>query len=198
LAVNSSSAAAVLLICLAGLGSAAGAEMCEDCWEIGGRGIFLHPSSDAGTDPTFGIGVNGLYRFRPYWSVEVAYDRHPGSIPDGPDETVTFLTVTGSFTFQAAKDLRTRAYLLLGAGLAHDHVSSFETRVTTPSGVVRASSDAASDNGTAYVLGAGGLTSLKKKLWLRYEARWVQWSTFDIDQGALQIMVGVTYKISGL
>lgn len=125
----------------------------------------------------------------------MALDHHPGSIPDGPDESFTFLIISGSFTFRAERDQRTRPYVFLGGGLVYDSVSSNRVQVDTPSRSLPASAPSSNDTGFVYGLGGGGLTSLSSRTWLRYEVRWLQWSTFGIDQDALQFGVGVTWRL---
>jgi len=168
--------------------------MCEGCWEVGGRGAWLSPSETAGADPSLGMGLSGLFRFRPSWAVELAYDRHPGSIPDGPNETFSFLTVTGHITFRSAREQRTRPYLLIGAGFAFDHISSGSVDVSLPGGAVTAHGEPASDHGLAYSLGGGSVTSLSNQIWLRLEAKWLRWSSYGLDQDSIQVAAGLWYR----
>ncbi len=178
-----------------GVGSAPAADICEGCWEVGGRGGYLATSDDVGADSSALLGAAGQFHFRPYWSLAFALDLFPGEIPGGADETLTFLILSGAYTFRAAREQRTRPYGLVGAGLAYDRISSSTARIMTPSGPVTARSESASEAGFAYVLGGGGLSTLTERTWLRYEARWIQWSSFGIRQQAVALNVGLSVRL---
>jgi hypothetical protein len=90
------------------VGSAPAAEICEGCWEIGGRAGYLATSDDVGAESSALLGATGRFHFRPYWSLEFALDLFSGETPSGPDETLTFLTVSGAYTVRAAREQRTR------------------------------------------------------------------------------------------
>lgn len=179
---------------LAASATASAADLCEGCWELGGRGDWMSPSSSAGVDPSLGLGVSGLFRFRPYWALEFGYDRHPGSIPDGPDETLSFFTVTGMITFRSARDQRVRPYAFFGGGFAFDQIASSEVRISSAGRSITARSEPAGDNSLAYAIGGGAISSLTERTWLRLEARWLQWSSFGVSQDSLQISAGLWYR----
>jgi len=184
----------VLLLAIAAAAPTTAADLCEGCWELGGRGAWLTPSSSAGVDPSAGLGFSGVFRFRPYWALEFSYDRHPGSIPDGPDETLSFFTVSGMITFRSAREQKTRPYASFGGGFAFDQIGSERTRITTSGRTVTARSTPAGDNSLVYSIGGGALTSLTEHTWLRLEARWLQWSSFGISQSSPQIAAGIWYR----
>lgn len=188
-------AAAALLAAACSLGAIQAADICEGCWEIGGRAGAMIPSAETGMDPSLGIGAFGAFHFRPYWAVEFGLDRHPGRIENGPDETVTFFTVRGAFTFRAVRERRTRPYIFMGMGLGYDQVGTSERSVATPFGRVTARTRPDSDAGLAYVLGAGALTHLKGRLWLRYEGQWITWSTFGLGQDGLRALGTLTWRL---
>ncbi len=172
------------------------AEICEGCWEVGGRGAFLLPGDEGGLEPTWGAGAFGAFHFRPFWSVGLALDRYPGSIEDGPDETLTMFMVRGTFTFRAERDQRTRPYGFFGAGVAFDQVGSDERVISLPGGgAISSRSKPDSDAGVAYAFGLGGHTSLTDRTWLRFEGQWTTWSTFGIAPDALRIVVTWTRRL---
>jgi hypothetical protein len=172
---------------LAALSEARAADLCEGCWEVGFRGAYLDPSSSAGLDPTPGGGVTAAFRFRPFWSVEFALARYPGRIPDGPDETLGFFDLSLIYTFHAAREQRTRPYAFFVAGLASDQIQGATSGST--------SSRPASDYGLSEGIGAGGLTEIGTRSFLRYEARFINWSSFGISQSALVATVGAVFRL---
>jgi hypothetical protein len=171
------------------------AEICEGCWEVGGRGAALIPGDEGGLEPTWGVGAFATFHFRPYWSAGFSLDRYPGSIEDGPDETLTLLMVRGALTFRAEREQRTRPYGFFGAGVAYDHVAAEEVTIATQTGPVSARTQPDSDTGVAYCLGAGGHTALGSRTWLRYEGQWTSWSTFGIAPDALRLVVTLTRRL---
>ncbi len=179
----------------AGIAAAPAAELCEGCWEVGVRGGYLVPSTSAGTEAGFHAGVAGSFRFRPFWSVEFSLDRHAGSIEDGPEETFTFAAAAFTYTFRSTREQRTRPYALFSAGLIHDAVGPRATSAPTSSGPVAARSSPASDTGLVYGVGAGALTSLTGRIFLRYEVRWLSWSSFGIGQDAADALVAITLRL---
>jgi hypothetical protein len=185
----------LLTAAISATGTTYGAELCEACWEVGGRAGVMAPSEDAGLGTTPGVGAFGLFHFRRFWSVQFGLDRHPGAIDQGPDETLTFFLVRGAFTFRAERDQRTRPFAFFGAGLVFDHVGTDEREITTPAGSIRARSDPDSDTGPAYIFGVGGVTSLKERTWLRYEAQWITWSTFGIGQEGFRVLAALTWRL---
>lgn len=188
-------AAVLLAILLLSGGSSLAEDICEGCWELGGRGSVLLPGSDTGLEPVVGLGGFGSFHFRPYWSVEFSLDRHPGAIEDGPDETLTLFSVRGAYTLRSARDQRHRPFIYLGVGIAADQIGTIERTISTPAGPVTARTDPDSDTGVAYLLGGGGLSHLKGRLWLRYEGQWLTWSTFGLQQDGVRLMATLTWRM---
>lgn len=188
-------ASALIIVAVSTVGFAAAEDICEGCWEVGGRGGVLLPGQDTGLNPSAGFGGFGSFHFRPFWAVEFGLDRHPGSVKDGPDETVTLLMIRGAFTFRSSRDQRTRPFMTGGLGLAFDQIGTSERTITTPAGRVSARSNADSSTGVAYEISAGALTWLRGRLWLRYEGQWVTWSTFGIDQEGFRILGSLTWRM---
>jgi len=184
------------LVLAAAVGLTPAAELCEGCWEFGGRGAWLSPSSEAGTEPAAGAGAFAAFRFRPFWSVEFSLDAHPTKIGDGADETLAFLSLALEYTFRAAREQRTRPYLFFTMGMMRESVQSDERSVRTAgSGMILVRSEAAEDNSFTWGLGGGGLTSFGKRSWLRYEARLTRWATFGIGQQGWDFLVGVGFTL---
>lgn len=177
------------------MGAVRAAEICERCWELGGRAGALFPSEESGLDPSAGLGAFGAFHFRPYWAVEFGLDRHPGRIKDGPDETLTFFMIRGAFTFRAAREQRTRPFVFMAAGLAYDQVGTQERSISSTVGRLRVRTKPDSEAGIAYSLGAGGLTNLRGRLWVRYEAQWITWSTFGLEQTGLRALGTLTWRL---
>ncbi len=187
--------AAALLAVSTAIPFASGAEICEGCWEVGGSTAYLLPGDEGGLEPTWGAGAFGAFHFRPYWSVGFGLDRYPGSIENGPDETLTFLTVRGTLTFRSERDQRTRPYGFFGAGVAFDQVGTDEAVISTQTGPISARSEADSDVGVAYALGVGGHMSLGKRSWLRFEGQYTTWSTFGIAPDAFRFIIAWTRRL---
>ena len=188
---RSSLGAILLLAALTGTGTPSAAELCEGCWETGGRVSYLAPSSDSGTNAAAGVGAQAGFRFKPFWSVHFALDRTPSRISDGPDEALTLLSIAFEYTFRASREQRTRPFMGFVAGFTFDQVASG----VAPGGSTSVRSSPASDNSLMYGLAAGGLTTLSDRVYLRYEGRLLKWSTFGIGTHASDLLVGIVVKL---
>jgi len=187
---RSSLVAAVILAAWAATGTSAAKDLCEGCWEVGGRGAYLLTSGDTGSDPTAAFGVEGAFRFKPFWSVRFSLDRARTRVPDGADETLHFLMLAFEYTLRAERDQRTRPIILFTAGFGFDHVSAD----SASAGRVVGRSEPEGDHGLTYGVGAGALTTLTDRLYLRYEARYVKWSSFGAVSKANEIVLALNYK----
>lgn len=127
-----------------------------------------------------------------------ALDHHPTRIVDGPDVSFTLLTAAFEYTFRSARDQRTRpfGYLLLGAAREAIDADTASAPISGP-GSVTAHSSSVLDHSVVYGIGAGGLSSMGKRYWLRYEARLLQWSTFGESQTAVELLVGLAFRTGG-
>jgi hypothetical protein len=179
---------------LAATGAAPASDLCEGCWELGGRVPYVITRGDAGTESAPGLGAVGSFRFKPFWSVGFAFDRLPTKISDGPDETISFLTISFEYTFRSTRNQATRPVLFLTSGFAYDHISPGSVTVPTTAGPVTATSLPENSHGLLLGAGAGGLTTLSDRLYLRYEGRLVKWSTFGVTSRTTQILVGLAYR----
>lgn len=189
-------AAAALLALSAGAGASRGADLCEGCWEIGGRAAYIFPSKESGSEPAAGAGAVGSFRFKPFWSVGLTLDRVPTRITDGPDETLSFLSVSFEYTFRANRDQKSRPYVAFAAGFAFDQVASAGgTASSNLTGPVSGRSRPASDHGIMFGVVAGGLTGLTDRLYLRYEGRLLEWSSFGVGSHGSEILVGLVYRL---
>ncbi|MBI3448551.1 MAG: outer membrane beta-barrel protein [Acidobacteria bacterium] len=187
---RSSFVAAAILAACAATGATPAGDLCEGCWEAGGRGTYLLTSGDTGSDPAPAFGVEGAFRFKPFWSVRFALDRAQTRVPDGADETLHFLTIAFEYTLRAEREQRTRPVILFVAGFGFDHVSAD----TASAGPVVGRSEPGGDHGLTYGLGAGALTTLTDRLYLRYEGRCVRWSSFGAVSKANEILVALDFK----
>lgn len=187
--------AAVLLTACGFISLLPAADLCEGCWEIGGRGSVLLPGSGSGMKTTGGVGAFAAFRFRPFWAVHIGLDRLPGSIKDGPKETLTLLTVRGAYTFRSSRDQRTRPFMSFGSGLIYDQVRPETRSLATQLGRVTVRSGPDSDTGLVYTLGGGSLTSFGTRTWLRLEGEWISWSTFGIGESRFRILGTISFRV---
>jgi hypothetical protein len=176
-------------------GPAAAADLCEGCWELAGRASWIEPGSEAGARAAAGPGILGGFRFRPFWSVDFAIDRHATQVPDGPDETLTTISSSFTYTFRSGREQRTRPLVHLTLGLVRDAVASRRTTIPSGSGRLPASSGPDADGGVLYAFGGGALTHLTSRTFLRYDARFVRYSTFGATREAIQISVGAGARL---
>ncbi|HXI03489.1 MAG TPA: hypothetical protein VNI57_09970 [Candidatus Saccharimonadales bacterium] len=187
--------AAVLLTACGFVSLLPAADLCEGCWELGGRGSLLLPGGGSGLKTTEGIGAFAAFRFRPYWAIHFGLDRLPGSVEDGPDETLTLLMVRGAYTFRSSRDQRTRPFGYFGAGLIQDQVRPQSRSVATAVGRVTVRSGPDSDSGIVYTLGGGSLTSFGTRTWLRLEGQWITWATFGIGENSFRILATLSFRV---
>jgi len=192
---RSSRVAALLLAALAGTGIIRGADLCEGCWEVGGRANFFVPRSSSGTEAGLGVGAQAGYRFKPFWSAVFSLDRTPTRITDGPDETISFLTLALEYTFRSQREKTTRPFLSFVTGFAFDHVAGEDVTARTVSGPVTTRTSGASDHGLLFGIATGGFTTLTPRLYLRYEVRFQNWSAFGSSEHTKDLLVGLVYRL---
>lgn len=176
-------------------------ELCEGCWEVGGRLGWLEPSSSSGMDSSLALGGTAAFRFRPFWSVLFALDHHPTRLVDGPHDSFTLVTAAFEYTFRAARDQRTRPFGYFALGAAREAIDADTASAPTSDPgspeSVQSHSSSVLDHSVVYGVGAGAVTSMGKRHWLRYEVRLLQWGTFGESQSAAELLVGMVFRTGG-
>jgi outer membrane protein with beta-barrel domain len=162
---------------------------------MGGRAAYFSPSGASGMDASAGLGFYGSFRFRPFWSVELGFDRTASQITNGPNETLEAFTAAFEYTFRSDRQQRTRPYMFFGGGLFHDGVSTGRASLRVGGRTIAATSTPESDTTLGYALGVGGLTQLTERAALRYEIRLLTWSTFGSSQSAADFVVGMGFRL---